>query len=219
MQNVQVHINVYCALQIGYFKAKKMFFQVDFVDIPAEDLEFVMHHYFHDRKLLSNVISNYEYYAQHKKITKFFGYQSWSKQFLDTLSKQADTIIKRDISPNFIARELIAFLDEIKVVRPAYTPLQIIVSQSLTNERKRICEILNIELNEEKKLILDQLMIYEDSLSKLAALKQDARNFGFKMMFKERQKQDTLEPLYKIAKEILPKLGISKQNIDNYVKS
>ena len=61
-------------------------------------------------------------------------------------------------------------------------------------------------------------MIYEDSLSKLAALKQDARNFGFKMMFKERQKQDTLEPLYKIAKEILPKLGISKQNIDNYVK-
>ena len=152
MQNVQVHINVYCALQIGYFKAKKMFFQVDFADIPTEDLEFVTHHYFHGRKLLSNIISNYEYYAQHKKITKFFGYQSWSKQFLDILSKQADTIIKRDISPNFIARELIAFLDEIKVVRPAYTPLQIIVSQSLTNERKRIYEILNIELNEKKSL-------------------------------------------------------------------
>ena len=47
---------------------------------------------------------------------------------------------------------LFAFLDEIKVVRPAYTPLQIIVSQSLTNERKRIYEILNIELNEKKSL-------------------------------------------------------------------
>ena len=56
-----------------------------------------------------------------------------------------------------------------------------------------------------------------DTLSKLAGFKQDAKNFGFKMMLKERQKQDILEPLYKIAKDTLPKLDISMQNIDHYV--
>lgn len=133
------------------------------------------------------------------------------------LHEQAIQIIKRDIAPNFIARALVIFLDNIKVVRPAYTTLQTIVTKSLGDERRRISSIIDIELGNEHKVLLDQLLIHEDNISKLAGFKQDAKNFGFKMMLKERQKHNTLEPLYKIANGLLPKLDISKQNIDNYV--
>ncbi|WP_341757956.1 Tn3 family transposase [Candidatus Tisiphia endosymbiont of Ditula angustiorana] len=210
------HINVFYALQLGYFKAKKIFFQLSWEDIPQEDLQFIIYHYFDDKNLSKISITNHEYYTQRKEIIGFFGYRLWTKDFLQVLLNQATQIIKRDISPNFIARELIAFLNNIKVVRPAYTTLQAIVSKSLTAERKRISAILDRELKSEHKEALDQLMVSENTISTLAGFKQDAKNFGFKMMLKERQKYSTLEPLYSTAINVIPKLDISRQNIDTY---
>lgn len=216
-QNKYTRINIYCALHIGYFKAKKMFFQILWKDIPQEDLQFIIDHDFHDRNLSKTSITNHEYYNQRKTIATFCNYQLWPKKCLPILHEQAIQIIKRDTAPNFIARGLIVFLDSIKLVRPGYSILQTIVSRSLADERKRISFILDTELTDEHKLNLDKLMVSEDSISKLAGFKQDAKNFGFKMMLKERQKRNVLEPYYNIAKAVIPKLEISKQNIDNYV--
>lgn len=46
MSSQYSHINIYCAVQIGYFKAKKTFFQLPWQDIPPEDLQFILYHYF-----------------------------------------------------------------------------------------------------------------------------------------------------------------------------
>ena len=56
----------------------------------------------------------------------------------------------------------------------------------------------------------------EETLSDLAALKQYAKHFGYRMMVMERQKRATLTPLYHSAKALLPKLDISQQNIAYY---
>jgi hypothetical protein len=50
----------------------------------------------------------------------------------------------------------------------------------------------------------------------LAALKQDAKHFGYQMMVAERQKHAALAPLHAAAKAILPRLGISQQNTTYY---
>ena len=46
--------------------------------------------------------------------------------------------------------------------------------------------------------------------------KQDAKDFGWRQMAQEREKRAKLEPLYRIAKALLPKLGISQQNLLYY---
>jgi hypothetical protein len=56
------------------------------------------------------------------------------------------------------------------------------------------------------------LLVREDALSELAAIKQDAKHFGYPMLLLERHKRATLEPLYRLAKVLLPKLEISQQN-------
>ena len=216
--SAHVHINIYSALQIGYFKAKKIFFYIQWNDIVPEDFQFIIQHYFVGSAIqLTDInISKYEFYKQRKEIAELFCYQFESHRNLLTLYKEASQIIKRDTSPNFIARELIKFLNDIKLIRPGYTTLQDIISKSLTDERKRISIILDNELTNDHKLSLDQLMVNEDSISKLAGFKEDAKNFSFKMMAKEREKHNSLEPFYIIARNIIPKLSISKQNIDNY---
>jgi hypothetical protein len=61
-----------------------------------------------------------------------------------------------------------------------------------------------------------QLLVRDDTLSELAALKQDAKDFGWQQMAREREKRAKLEPLYRIAKALLPSLAISQQNLHYY---
>jgi hypothetical protein len=66
-------------------------------------------------------------------------------------------------------------------------------------------------LDDATQKALAQILIHDDTLSELAALKQDAKNFKWRQMAKEREKRVKLEPLYLIAKKLLPKLeGLSR---------
>ncbi|OVA21234.1 hypothetical protein AM331_0005251 [Klebsiella pneumoniae] len=58
-------------------------------------------------------------------------------------------------------------------------------------------------MDESAKAALSQLLVRDDTLSQLAALKQDAKNFGWRQMVREREKRATLEPLHAIAKTLL----------------
>jgi hypothetical protein len=51
---------------------------------------------------------------------------------------------------------------------------------------------------------------------KLAALKQDAKDFKSQMIIAERHKLEILRPIYKIAKQMMPQLQLSQQNIHHY---
>jgi hypothetical protein len=77
-----------------------------------------------------------------------------------------------------------------------YTTLQDLISEALSVERNRLGKLLNELLDESDKLALLQLLVHEDTLSGLAALKEDAKHFGYHMMVMELQKRAALEPVY-----------------------
>jgi hypothetical protein len=67
-----------------------------------------------------------------------------------------------------------------------------------------------------KKAIRVPTTIFNHTLSELAALKQEAKSFGWRQMAREREKRAKLEPIYPIAKTLLPRLAISQQNLHYY---
>jgi hypothetical protein len=83
-------------------------------------------------------------------------------------------------------------------------------------ERRRLEHLVEGALDKVALAALQGLLVREETLSELAALKQDAKHFGYRMMVMERQKRATLTPLYHSAKALLPKLDISQQNIAYY---
>lgn len=99
---------------------------------------------------------------------------------------------------------------------PATTTLQELISEALSTERRRLGGLLGQVLDGAAKAALAQLLVRDDTLSELAALKQDAKDFGWRQMAQERAKRARLEPLYRIAKALLPKLAISQQNLNYY---
>ena len=128
----------------------------------------------------------------------------------------AALLTRRDVTPTFILIEILAFLKARKIVRPGYTTLQSIITDALTAERRRLGELIEGSLDAETNAALRKLLVREDTLSELAALRQDAKNFRYQMMTAERQKRTTLAPMHHAAKKLLPLLGIAQQNIDYY---
>ena len=210
-----LHAQVYCVLQIAYFKAKHAFFRFDWNEVE-DDCAFVLSRYFHGEPFERNAISKHEHYTQRERVAELFGYRQWAADLLPQLGQQAEQIGRRDVTPGFVAAELIVWLNEHKIIRPGYTTLQELISETLSTERRRLGGLLAHVLDDAAKAALAQLLVRDDTLSQLAALKQDAKSFGWRQMIREREKRALLEPLHRIAKALLPKLGVSQQNLLYY---
>ena len=180
-----LNAQVYCALQISYFKAKHAFFRFTWDDV-LEDCAFVLTRYFNDQAFEPQAITKHVHYRQRAMIAELFGYRLWSADFLSQLAQQLAQIVRRDVTPSFIIAELIAYLNEHKIVRPGYTTLQTLISEALSAERRRLGELLAEVLDGTAKDALTQLLARDDTLSELAALKQDAKDFGWRLIFDER---------------------------------
>jgi TnpA family transposase len=208
---------IYCLLQIGYFKAKQAFFRFSLSDVPPDDIAFLLQRYFPGQApILQQPLSAKEYYSQRKEITALFGYRLWLDEDLPRLLNKASLLAKIDVTPAFLLSELMAFLNGQRIVRPGYTTLQTVISDALSAERQRLEQRVEGALDDAARTALQKLLVRENTLSELAAIQQDAKNFGHKMMVAERQKRATLAPFYAIAKALLPNLDISILNIAYY---
>ncbi|MCC8471600.1 Tn3 family transposase [Xanthomonas phaseoli] len=210
-----LHARAYCVLQIGYFKAKHAFFRFNWSEVE-DDCAFVLSRYFHGEDFERKTITKHEHYTQRERIAEWFGYRLWAADFLPQLAQQAAQIARRDVTPSFVAAELIVWLNERKIIRPGYTTVQELVSATLSAERRRLGGLLAEVLDDSAKAALSQLLVRDNTLSELAVLRQDAKDFGWRQMAREREKRTILEPLHGIAKTLLPKLGISQQNVRYY---
>ena len=204
---------VYCLLQIGYFKAKQAFFQFSLDEVQREDVDFLLQRYFPGQTLAYAPLHNSEYYVQRNKIAKLFGYRMCSDDDLPGLRAKATLLARTDVTSTFLLGELMVFLIGQRIVRPGYTTLQDLITNALSVERDRLEKLVEKDLTATARKALQQLLESDDALSELAALKQDAKSFRYLQMGMERQKRLTLAPLYTIAKTLLPSLDISQLNI------
>jgi TnpA family transposase len=207
---------VYCLLQMGYFKAKQAFFQFSLSDVPPEDVTFLLQRYFPGETLTSEPLSTKEYYAQRREIVALFGFRLWTDNDQQTLRDKAKLLTRTDVTPAFLLAELMIFLIGQRIVRPGYSTLQTIIRDALSAERERLEKLVEAAITDDARKTLELLLANESTLSELAALKQDAKSFRYRQMGLERQKRLTLKPLYAIAKKLLPSLDVSQRNIAYY---
>lgn len=110
-----LHAQIYCILQIAYFKAKHLFFRFGWDDVK-DDCNFILSRYFHGVPLTEQTLTKHERYAQREKICALYSYRPWSSALFSQLEYQAIHIVRRDVTPSFVATELIIWLNEHKMV-------------------------------------------------------------------------------------------------------
>lgn len=214
--SIDIYAQIYCGLQLAYFKANRLFIRFRWNQVPEDDIAFLIKTYFPEERFDPREITRNEYYGQVKKITELYNYILWNKKYLEDVYLHLDNSVRKDITIKFILNELLDFLHDKRIVRPGYTTLQDIISKEINREHNRVETIVFTSIDDNSKKIIEKLLTRDDMLSYLAVLKQDAKDFKYKMMVAEREKLLTIKPLYISAKKLLPMLYTSKQNILYY---
>jgi TnpA family transposase len=120
------------------------------------------------------------------------------------------------VNPVFIFRELLIEAAKNNITRPGYTTFQKIISTALTAEQKRIGHIFKEHLSKEDKTRLFNLLEQEEHFYAITLLKQQPKNFKPTAIRQEIEYYEQYQPLYQIAKRLLPILNISKNSVAYY---
>ena len=202
-------------LQLGYFKAKQLFFSVSLESAEA-DVAFISARYFSGTPLVDLDITKVTRLKQQRMILQLTGYRKcggkeWRQ--LETKARQAAIIFAR---PIYVFRELMQYLTQQRIVMPGYTSMQDLVTRTLSDEQARLIALLQHYLTPFDIDALQQLLSDTEGLYEITQLKREPKDFRVTEIRREIARGERLGPLYSLAQVLLPQLNISNESIKYY---
>lgn len=208
-------VRINCILQLGYFKAKRNFFNFTFQEV-RHDVWYIINRYFPEAKFPKKQLSDYQHYTNKKRILALYNYaQVKSKDHLQ-LYDHAISLTKLHASPLFIFEGLLKFFHEKRLIKPGYTTMQALISKALQEEQQKLVNKISKLLDKEIQPFLDRLLEEDDTFYRLTLLKKDPKNFSTTEMRKELSKQQDLIDICLRTRHILPELNLSLKNMEYY---
>ena len=204
-------------LQIGYFKARTLFFSFEFDEV-REDVRHVLQQYYprsHDSELAAPSLKQTRH-TQQRKILDLYGYRACSGEARAALMEKAGQVVRISAKPVFLFRNLLQYLESRRIVVPGYSFMQDVVSQALAAERARLTAVLEQRLDKATVEALDALYVERDGIYAITPLKHDPKDFSLGETKREIARSRSLATLYRTAKTLLPELGISNDSLAYY---
>jgi TnpA family transposase len=210
-----VNAKIHFILQLGYFKARNMFFILDPQE-AEEDIRFIRERYFPDFHEPQPDITKVTRLKQQRTILKLGNYRNWNSKEqvkLDVRARQAATVYSK---PIYVFRELMHYLAEQRVVAPGYSTIQDIVGKALAYEQRRLAGIANDHVDQFTRKSLKRLLEDTQGLYEITLLKRDPRDFSNDEIRREVERGEQTRGLYQMSQKVLPQLQISNENIRYY---
>ena len=205
-------------LQLGYFKARHLFFNFAWQAVAA-DVEFIRQKYFPNgkKKLLDllQVVKN-TVFRQRRIIAALGNYQFCGRSQRAMLTQAAKNSARISGQPIYIFRELFAFLQTHRIILPGYSFLQDLIAQALRSESARLRTLLQNQLTADHTEQLENLLSVAAGFYEITHLKHEPRDFSRTEIKRETARGLQIKELYHLAQVVLPSLGISNQSIAYY---
>ena len=202
-------------LQLGYFKARRMFFVFSLQDVE-EDAAYIREIHFRkfhddDPEIATNTQLN-----QQRLILSLFHYLNADVATQARLTAHARQDAMVCSKPVYVFRELMRYLAEQRIVAPGYSTMQDIVGGALSFEQRRLAAIAQDQIDPAAKEALLGLLTDTQGLHEITLLKRDPRDFSNQEIRREVQRGEQTRTLYAMAQTLLPQLNISNENIRYY---
>jgi len=208
---------LYFLLQLGYFKATQQFYSFCFED-ASDDIKYLSKIYFQYKNavILQGQISSKNILKQREVITNLSHYQQLNHNTRTLVEKRLSELMGTHPRNQDAFREILAFCNSHKIIIPGYRTFQDLFSNAITQEKNRLTKLSSQLLPKSMQKSLDDILAKEDTISQLTLLKNDQKNFSFTALRKEVGKIDRIRDLYRLSKEVIPKLNLSKNCIRYY---
>ncbi len=206
---------IHYILQLGYFKARHLFFTVNLQEVE-EDAKYIQERYFSNFQLTDLEITKVTRLKQRQLILDLFNHRACDAEERKKLAGKARTVARVCSKPIYIFRELMATLTEQRIVAPSYSSMQDLIGNALVYEQNRLMEVVNTRLQEPECTALKSLLNDTQGLYEITLLKREPRDFGFGEIKREIARGEQIRPLYHLAQNLLPVLDISNESIKYY---
>lgn len=167
-------------LQLGYFKARHLFFNFEFSDVSA-DVEFIKAQYFPVEKIeirdLSEIAVN-TFFKHRRTIAGIYNYQFCGHREREMIEQTAKHSARISSKPIYIFREIINFSQIHRIILPGYSFLQDTISKALILEEERLQTLLKNKLSSADAIELDNLLSDSTGLYEITNLKREPRDFS-----------------------------------------
>lgn len=206
---------VFFLLQLGYFKARKMFFPFSFSD-AEEDINYLRVSRFTGLSLKKFEISKRTRLKHQRLILDLCGYRTCdvaAREKLEARAQQAAVVCGK---PIYVFRQILKLMEEQRIVSPAYSSLQDMIGKALTHEQNRIGEILRRQLKFSDIKKLNELLDDTSSLHAITQLKREPSDFSATEIKRESERGMQIRESYALSQRVLPALKISNESIKYY---
>lgn len=211
-----VKSKAYFILQLGYFKAKHLFFTFDLQEVE-EDLRYVLKEYFNDSEITDlSSIGKVTRLKQQYLILELFNYRSCDAEERRKIEEKAQKAATFCSKPIYILREIMNYLSEHNTVVPSYSFMQDMIGKVITHEQNRLITSMQNHLNPSDFEALKRLLEDSSGLYEITRLKHEPKDFSATEIKREMDRGKQIQALYLLAQKLLPELGISNESIKYY---
>jgi hypothetical protein len=202
---------VYFILQLAYFKAKSQFFTFKF-----DDVRYILEKFFKKEEgLLLGSISRQCVSEQKQEILTLFSYQDWSAKQSILIEAHICELLRYYPKGHDTFRQLLAYLDNKRIVIPTYRNLQDLFTKAFAKENERIANLMAlIPKSHQEQLIA--LISRGEGITEFNTIRSDQKNFSYTAISDEIDKALMIAELYEFSKHFLPTLLLSKIAIRYY---
>lgn len=206
----------YFILQLGYFKAKRMFFTFDFHEVK-DDVQYILEQYFPHTKFDALSTVNKRTTLRHRAtILALYKYRICDVEERQKLTFKAQHEATVCSKPVYIFRQLLDYLGEQRIVLPGYSSMQDIVGNALTYEQNRLRTAVGEQLKDNDISALKALLDDAQGLYEITLLKREPKDFTLGEIKREIARADQIRHLYYLGQKVLPVLAISNESIIYY---
>ena len=105
---------------------------------------------------------------------------------------------------------------EPQIILPSYSWLRDMIGDVLLSEQTRLSHILQGQLSQDERDLINSLLIKPEGLYEITVLKRDPQHFGTKEIAREIARGEQMQPLYDMAYRVLPHFNISNESTKYY---
>lgn len=168
----RIKSRIYAILQLGYFKARHLFFIFSF-SMVAADAKHIQERYFPAFELTDLEPAKVTRLNQQRLILELCNYRTCDDEARETLMTRDQQVARVCGKPIYIFRELMHHLEAQRLVAPGYSVMQNLVGQAITHEQNRLSTAVHSHLEETDIDALNRLLEDSPGLYEITQLKRD----------------------------------------------
>ena len=202
----------YLVLQLGYFKAKRQFFEVERDDVREDVLHILTRHFPGMAWKEVRIPTLPTRVGLQKLVLQLLDVRPWNRAARTASVERLQRIAMRSTQPRYLLREALHYVERERIATPLYSTFQDIVGSVVTHERVRLSCLLEQALTPELRRQLDALLHADESMYRISVLKHEPNDFSYKALKQEVERRQSFQPLHAFARQFLATAGLSQES-------